>query len=151
MNGDQTLTYNGIEFHYGSDLGSGNCLAVAQTIANDQIAYVFIESASLPLFGFDTATWNGIYSHQLIGFDFGKKSVTRIGSYFLSGCNSFIYLEYNASIYPTDNSSLSQSINTKTSASGTGILVTGTGASGLKSALPDRTENPYRKLVLAGV
>ena len=342
-NDNQTLTYNGIEFHYGSDLGSGNCLAVAQTIANNQIAYVFIESASLATFSSNTATWNSIYSHQLISFDFGKwnettisnsflqncysfnqplsipsgvtsigdnflswcgpfnqplsipntvtrinssflsncysfnqlltipsgvtsigdnflsncysfnqpltipSSVTGIGIYFLSNCYSFnqpltipntvtligtgflsgcesfnqpltipntvtligtgflqnghsfnqpltipsgvtsignnflsacrsfnqpltipsgvtsisngflnncysfIYLEYNASVYPTDNNSLSQDRNTKTSASGTGILVTGTHASDLKAALPDRTAaSPYRKLVLAG-
>ena len=86
VNGDQTSTYNGIEFHYGSDLGSGNCLAVAQTIENNQIAYVFIESASLPVFSSDTVTWNGIYSHQLIGFDFGKSSITNIRSYFLQNC-----------------------------------------------------------------
>ena len=149
-NGDQTLSYNGIEFHYGSDLGSGNCLAVAQTIANDQIAYVFIESVSLPLFSTNTTSWNGIYSHQLIGFDFGKLNSTSIGNSFLSACYSFIYLEYNTSVYPTDNNSLSQNTNTKTSANGTGVLVTGTHASDLKAALPDRTSSPYRKLVLAG-
>ena len=338
----QTLTYNGIAFHYGSDLGSGNCLAVAQTLTNNQIAYVFIESASLATFSSNTTRWNSVYSHQLIGFDFGKwngtsigdnflrycysfnqpltipntvtsiggtflyycysfnqpltipssvtsiggnflsncysfnqpltipssvtfigdsflsqcytfnqpltipssltiiannflyncssfnqpltipntvtriyanflynchsfnqpltipssvtnigdyflycpsfnqpltipNTVTSIGAYFLSNCYSFnqpltipsgvasvgsyflnncysvIYLEYNASVYPTDNYSLSQNINSKTSANGTGILVTGTHASDLKAALPDRTSNPYRKLVLAGV
>ena len=368
VNGDQTLTYNGIEFHYGSDLGTGNCLAVAQTIANNQIAYVFIESASLPLFGDTSASWNSVYSHQIITFDFGKwnetsiggyflawgysfnqpltipnnvtsidqyflrfcspfnqpltipnnvtsignyflygcysfnqpltvpsgvtsisegfllecyafnqpltipdgvivingsflsncsafnqpltipSSVTVIRGYFLSGCSSFnqpltipsgvttifeyflyncrsfnqlltipsrvtsigqyflancysfnqpliipssvttigqnflsscfsfnqsltipssvrsigqnyflyncrslIYLEYNASVYPTGTYSLSQDFNTKTSASGTGILVVGTHASDLKNALPDRASSPYRKLVLAGV
>ena len=338
---NQTLTYNGIEFHYGSDLGSGNCLAVAQTLANNQIAYVFIESASLPTFDTATTRWNSVYSYQLISFDFGKwngtsinyflnycysfnqpltipsgvtsiyyflqycylfnqpliipstvttigsyflgfcysfnqpltipsgvtsigsnflsscssfnqpltipstvtsidnnflnscssfnqpltisntittiynnflnycysfnqpltipsgvtsisnyfltgcysfnqpltipntitsigiyflqncssfnqpltipNTVTSIGTYFMNNCYAFIYIEYNASVYPTDNYSLSQDRNTKTSANGTGILVTGTHASDLKNALPDRTSSPYRKLVLAGV
>ena len=291
VNGEQELTYNGIEFHYGNDVASGNCLVVAQTLINDQIGYIFIESASLPLFNSNTASWNSIYSHQIISFDFAKwsgtgtgnnflygcssfnqpltipDSVTAIGDYFLNycysfnqpltipsgvtrsghyflnncysfnqpltipsgvtsigtqflyGCSSFnqpltipsgvtsiassflkycyafnqpltipdsvtridygfmqncysfnqpltipsgvtsiggsflyecrslIYLEYNASVYPTDNDSLSQYSNTKTSSSGTGIKVVGTGASGLKSALPNRTLRPFRKLV----
>ena len=314
-NDSQTLTYNGIAFHYGSDLGGNNCLAVAQTLINDQIGYIFIESASLPKFSSDTATWNSIYSHQLIGFDFGKfngtsilynfmyycysfnqpltipssvtsigsdfmikcysfnqpltipssvtsigddfmnncqsfnqqltipnnitmissyfmsacysfnqpltipsnvttiaenfmrsctafnqplslpnnitmistyfmqycysfnqpltipssvttigayfmngcysfnqpltisSNVTSIGTYFMNNCYSFVFIEYNASVYPTDNYSLSQTLNTKTSSSGTGIKVVGTNASGLKSALPNRTSSPYRKLV----
>ena len=49
-NNGQSLTYNGIAFHYGIDVTNGNCLAVAQTLSNNQIAYIFIESSSLPLF-----------------------------------------------------------------------------------------------------
>jgi hypothetical protein len=74
--------------------------------------------------------------------------VTSIGNYFLYNCYSLINVIYNASVYPTDNNSLSQDANNKTSTNGTGILITGTNASGLKSALPDRTSSPYRKLVL---
>ena len=73
--------------------------------------------------------------------------LTSIGNYFLYHCYSLTKLEYNASVYPTDNNSLSQNINTKTSASGTGIKITGTNAEELKVALPNRTSNPFRKLV----
>ena len=75
-------------------------------------------------------------------------NITSIGSNFLNVCNSLIKLEYNASVYPTDNNSLSQYVRSKTSTNGTGILITGTNASGLKASLPDRTTSPYRKLVL---
>ena len=73
--------------------------------------------------------------------------VTNIGSNFLYNCYSLTRLEYNASVYPTENSSLSQNINTKTSGTGTGIKITGTNAEGLKSALPNKTSSPFRKLV----
>ena len=338
----ETLTYNGLAFHYGSEVADGNCLAVAQTLTGTplDIGYVFIESASLPLFSSNTTLWNNIYSYQILTFSFGKwnntsigksflrscspfnqpltipssvtsighfflsdcssfnqpltipsgvtrigdnflsasssfnqpltipsgvtsigdnflsasssfnqpltipsgvtrintyflyncnsfnqpltipsgvtrintyflsgcisfnqpltipSSVTSIGGYFLYNCNSFnqpltipssvtsintyflsgcisfnqpltipssvtsisnnflrncvsfIKLEYNASVYPTDDYSLSQNNNNKTSTNGTGILITGTNASELKASLPDRTSSPYRKLVL---
>ena len=242
----ETLTYNGLAFHYGSEVADGNCLAVAQTLTGTplDIGYVFIESASLPLFSSNTALWNNIYSYQIMTFSFGKwnntsigggflrncisfnqpltipsnvtsigseflrncssfnqpltipsgvtsigssflyscysfnqpltipsgvtsigsqflyycysfnqpltipSNVTRIGSSFLHSCCSFIKLEYNTGVYPTDNFSLAQTQNNKTSTVGTGILITGTNASKLKASLPDRTSNPYRKLVL---
>ena len=75
-------------------------------------------------------------------------TVTSINTNFMKDCYSFIELEYNSSKYPTDSNSLSQIVNSKTSSTGTGIIVTGTNASGLKSSLPDRTATPYRKLVL---
>ena len=89
VNGEQELTYNGIEFHYGSDVASDNCLAVAQTLIDGQIGYIFIESASLPLFDDNRASWNGVYSYQIISFDFAKWSGTSIDDNFLSGCYSF--------------------------------------------------------------
>ena len=70
-----------------------------------------------------------------------------IGSSFLRYCYSFTLLEYNASVYPIDTNSLSQDIDTKTSANGTGIKIIGTNAATLKAKLPDRTAFPYRKLV----
>ena len=314
----ETLTYNGLAFHYGSEVADGNCLAVAQTLTGTplDIGYVFIESASLPLFSSGTTLWNNIYAYQMMTFSFAKwkntsigysflrfcysfnqpltipssvtsissnflavcysfnqpltipsgvtsisddflyncysfnqpltipsgvtsigvsflqncysfnqpltipsgvtsissnflaacysfnqpltipSGVTSIGNFFLQNCYSFnqpltipsgvtsigvgflrfcssfnqpltipsgvtsigsdflyncyslIKLEYNTSIYPTGNNSLSQSSNHKTSTNGTGILITGTNASELKASLPDRTSNPYRKLVL---
>ena len=320
VNDSETLTYNGIAFYYGTELGDGNCLAVAQTLTGTplDIGYVFIESASLPLFNQVSTLWNNVYGYQIMTFIFGKwngssigsdgsflyfcnsfnqpitipNSVTSIGSsflgscqsfnqpliipnsvtiisdFFLSSCNSFnqpliipnsvtyiggqflqhcnsfnqpltistgltsigsnflqycqafnqpltisdgvtsiesqflyncysynqpliipnsvtsigssflrncysfnhsltipssiniignlflyycyslVKIEYNASVYPTDNGSLSQGNNTKTSTNGTGILITGTHASDLKASLPDSTAQPYRKLVL---
>ena len=73
--------------------------------------------------------------------------LTSIGTYFLHRCLAFTFLIYNASVYPTDNTSMSQTTNTKTSTNGTGIKVIGTNAAGLKAALPNRTDSPFRKLV----
>lgn len=74
-------------------------------------------------------------------------SVTSAGTYFMNNCYSLLSIEYNSDNYPTGDYSLSQDINSKTSTDGTGIKVTGTGASGLKAALPNKTNTPYRKLV----
>ncbi len=77
-------------------------------------------------------------------------NVTSIGSYFLSYCLSLSTIIYNTSVYPTDNNSLSQTVNSKTSASGSGIKVYGTNRAGLLTALPNRTGSPYRKLIDGG-
>lgn len=74
-------------------------------------------------------------------------SVTSAGTYFMYNCYSLLAIVYNATKYPTGTNSLSQGTDSKTSTDGTGIKVTGTGASGLKSALANRTSSPYRKLV----
>ncbi len=76
--------------------------------------------------------------------------VTSIGNNFLSSCYSLSTLTYNSAVYPTDNNSLSQATNSKTSASGAGIIVYGTNRAELITALPDRTESPYRKLINGG-
>ena len=73
--------------------------------------------------------------------------LTTIGAYFLYNCYAFTLLIYNPSVYPTDNNSISQDSNSKTSTNGTGIKVIGTNAAGLKAALPNITTSPYRKLV----
>lgn len=77
-------------------------------------------------------------------------SVTSISTYFMKDnyCQSSIV--YNASVYPTDTNSLSQTINTKTSTSGSGIKVYGTNRAGLITALPNKTTSPYRKLINGG-
>jgi len=77
-------------------------------------------------------------------------NLTSIGDYFLSYCYSLSVIVYNASVYPTDNNSLSQDINSKTSASGTGIIVYGAKRAELMSALANRTSSPYRKLINGG-
>jgi len=76
--------------------------------------------------------------------------VTSIGTYFLAYCYSFSTINYNTSVYPTDNNSLSQDINSKTSATGSGIKVYGTNRAGLLTALPNRTATPFRKLIDGG-
>jgi hypothetical protein len=50
---NETLTFEGTAFYYGTELGSGHCLAVAETLSGTPLAvsYTFIESSSLPLFG----------------------------------------------------------------------------------------------------
>ena len=88
VKGNETLTYNGIEFHYGSTLQSGYCLAVAQSITSNQINYMFIESSSLPIFTSDTALWNNVYSHQIINIVLSN-TITEIGNQFLNWCFAF--------------------------------------------------------------
>lgn len=193
----EEIVYDSKVFYYGTELGAGNCLAVAETLAGSPkaIGYTFIESATLPVFNLGSGLWNNIYSYQIVAFILGRYVGTSIGSNFLTGCSAFnqpldlgniisigdrflygcnsfnrpltipssitsisnyfiyycsafIHIIYNASVYPTDDYSLSQGIDTKTSVNGTGILVTGTHAADLKAALPDRTTSPYRKLVL---
>jgi hypothetical protein len=98
--------------------------------------------------------------------------VSSIGDYFLNYCfafnqpltihagvnsigTSFLYNAFGVStiiwettVYPTDNNSLSQTSNTKTSTTyGAGIVIYGSKSANLKTALPDRTSSPYRKLI----
>jgi hypothetical protein len=77
--------------------------------------------------------------------------VSSIGDYFISKCYALSTIIWNANVYPTDNNSLSQDINTKTDSTyGAGIKVYGTRRAQLMSALPNRTSNPYRKLINGG-
>ena len=49
---------------------------------------------------------------------------------------------------PSDSTSLSQTANTKPNATnGAGIVIYGSKSANLKTALPDRTSTPYRKLI----
>jgi hypothetical protein len=77
-------------------------------------------------------------------------SVTSIGTSFLNNTRCLTVLIYNSSVFPTDNDSLSQIVNNKTSTIGTGIIVYGTNRTGLLSALPNRTNTPFRKLIDGG-
>jgi hypothetical protein len=77
-------------------------------------------------------------------------NVTSIGIQFLYAMDSLNVLTYNSSVYPTDNNSISQTFNAKTSASGSGIIVYGTNRESLMSALPNRTASPFRKLIDGG-
>jgi uncharacterized repeat protein (TIGR02543 family) len=78
-------------------------------------------------------------------------SLSSIGDYFMSYCYALSTIIWNAGVYPTDNNSLSQAINTKTDSTyGAGIKVYGTKRAQLISALPNRTSSPYRKLINGG-
>jgi hypothetical protein len=69
----------------------------------------------------------------------------------MSYCYALSTIIWNAGVYPTDNNSLSQAINTKTDSTyGAGIKVYGTKRAQLISALPNRTSSPYRKLINGG-
>ena len=174
-NGTESYDFVGRFFYYGTEVADGNCLVVASKIlpesgAGDFSNFQIIESSTYPLFSTDTVPWEGVFSHQIIGFIFAKKStsigdyflyscyafnqpltipsgLTSIGTYFLYNCFTFTLIEYNSSVYPTDDNSMSQSIDTKTSTNGTGIKVIGTNAVGLRAALPNRASSPFRKLV----
>jgi len=76
--------------------------------------------------------------------------VTSIGTNLLYNCFSLSAINYESSTYPTDNNSISQTTNSKTSADGSGIMVYGTNRAGLITALPDRTATPFRKLINGG-
>jgi hypothetical protein len=77
--------------------------------------------------------------------------LSSIGTGFMRECYSLSTIIWNASVYPTDNNSLSQDINTKTNSTyGAGIKVYGTKRAELISALPNRTSSPYRKLINGG-
>jgi hypothetical protein len=77
--------------------------------------------------------------------------LSSIGIYFMYNCYALSTIIWNANICPTDNNSLSQDINTKTnSTNGAGIKVYGTKRAELISKLPNRTSNPFRKLINGG-
>jgi uncharacterized repeat protein (TIGR02543 family) len=77
--------------------------------------------------------------------------LSSIGSNFMSGCYTLSTIIWNASVYPTDNNSLSQGVNAKTNSTyGAGIKVYGTKRAQLISALPNKTSNPFRKLINGG-
>jgi hypothetical protein len=74
-------------------------------------------------------------------------SLNSIGTNFMQQCYSLSTITYTATVFPTDNNALAQDVNSKTSTNGAGILVFGTQRAGLLTALPNRTSNPYRKLI----
>jgi hypothetical protein len=77
--------------------------------------------------------------------------LSSIGGNFMSNCYALSTIIWNASVYPTDNNSLSQIIDAKTnSTNGAGIKVYGTKRAELISTLPNRTSSPYRKLINGG-
>lgn len=208
VKGTETVVYNGMHAHYGTNIGTGVLTFAYTNVPKDGsegtigTEYIFIQTgsantdSSLPTFSAATTRWNNIYSYQLLNTLIGKRTApilpsnflyncysfnqplnisnaTSIGTSFLNSCYSFnqpldlsnitsigdnfLYTCYsvsaviwNASVYPTDNNSLSQPQNSKTSASGAGIKVYGTNRAGLIAALPNRTSSPYRKLVDGG-
>jgi len=138
--------------------------------------YLFIEtnSTTLPLFSTTTTLWEGIYSYQVLNVLVANFSSTSIGDYFLRDCysfnqpltipssvtsigTSFLYncyslstINYESETFPTSDDSISQDVNSKTSASGSGIKVYGLERAGLIAALPDRVADPFRKLINGG-
>ena len=92
---NDTESYNfvGRFFYYGTEVAAGNCLAVASKIlpesgTGDFSNFEIIESSTYPLFSSNTVSWAGVFSHQIIGFIFAKKS-TPIEDYFLYDCYAF--------------------------------------------------------------
>jgi uncharacterized repeat protein (TIGR02543 family) len=78
-------------------------------------------------------------------------SLSSIGERFMYSCYTLSTIIWNASVYPTDNNSLSQYNNSKAnSTDGAGIKVYGTKRVELINALPDRTSSPVRKLINGG-
>lgn len=76
-------------------------------------------------------------------------AITSVGSGFMTGSYRFIGpLTLETSVHPTDNNSLSTTVSTMPMYT-TGVTLTGPGAQAWKTALPDRTTSPYRKLIVA--
>lgn len=73
-------------------------------------------------------------------------TVTSIGTYFLSYCHAFSSLTVNTTASPTDTNSLSTN-NQVAKIYVKGVTVRGTGASTWITKLPNRTSNPFRKLI----
>ena len=73
-------------------------------------------------------------------------TVTTMGSYFLQSCYGVTEVETNTETYPTGNYSLSTTTSS-TKMYEVGITLTGTGATAWKTALPDSSSSPYRKLI----
>lgn len=76
-------------------------------------------------------------------------TINSVGGYFMYECRALSTLIYNNSVTcPWDIYSLSQTVNSKTEEIyGKGIKILGTGRINLRTALENRTESPYRKLV----
>jgi len=95
VKGTETYNFMGRFFYYGTAVAAGNSLTVVSLIELDSgagtlgIDFNFVESASLPLFSVNTASWNTYFSHQIVAFIFGKFSSTSIGNNFLGFAFSF--------------------------------------------------------------
>lgn len=74
-------------------------------------------------------------------------TLTSIGTEFCRNCYSLTSVATMTTVHPTDNYSLAGGSASQPYYQ-QGITLTGTGASAWKDALPDRTSNPYRKLIL---
>ena len=116
-NGTESYNFVGRFFYYGTEVADDNCLVVASKIlpesgAGDFSNFKIIESSTYPSFSNDTSSWEGVFSYQIIGFIFAKKSaptverflaycyafnqpltlpsgLTTIGNYFLNQCHAF--------------------------------------------------------------
>lgn len=61
-------------------------------------------------------------------------------------CDSLAEIVWNVGVYPTGSNSLASSSIHRHGTDGVPILISGTHAAELKSALADGTTSPYRKL-----
>ena len=143
----ETTLYNGVYSH--------QAVSVRASKTATSVSGFFLSSCysfNQPLDTSNLTSVGDYFLYQCYSFNqpLDTSNLTSVGSSFLYYCYALTDLEWNCSVYPTDNNSLSQDIHTKTLASGTGIKITGTNAQGLINALPDRTSKPYRKLILGG-
>lgn len=74
-------------------------------------------------------------------------TLTTISGYILYRCDNLTSVVCNSAVTPTDNNSLSTNSSTAPMYT-TGITLTGTYANDWKTALPDRSTSPYRKLIV---
>ena len=150
FSGNTTL-WNTIYSHQLLNVLIGNLSGTSIGTYFMRYCYAFNQPLTLPsgLSSIGTYFMRTCYAfNQVLTFPSGLSS---IGTDFMYNCYALSTIIWNASVYPTDNNSLSQDINTKTnSTSGAGIKVYGTKRAELISALPDRTSSPYRKLINGG-
>lgn len=94
-----------------------------------------------------------IESYFLSGSSFGSSlvlpvGIKSIGDHFMYNCQSNVGpLRVSCNAWPTDQYSLS-SVSNSVSSYTTGVSLVGTYASAWKSALPNRTSTPYRKIIV---
>jgi hypothetical protein len=81
-------------FYYGTEVATGNALTVVSLIEPDSGAgtlgtnFNFVEG-SLPVFSSNTSSWNTYFSHQIVGFIFGKFSSANVSINFLFTARAF--------------------------------------------------------------
>ena len=135
-----------------------NCYSFNQPIDLSGVASIstyFMSGCSsfnqpIDLSGVASIGFSFMYNCYAFNQPIDLSGVTSIGTDFMYNCSSLSCIIWNASTYPISPTALSLTSNSKTSTSGSGIVVYGTKRAELMAALTNRTSSPYRKLINGG-